>query len=648
MIRHTRSSKSSSVRSALLDRGALAGVLVIALGAGLSAAATNGKNAVPGKPPGKAASGVAHASKESESRPAEAPELAAARQVFEANLAAIRHKDRNAYLACYLPTETLARTGPSGFALGYKPFAEQASNNEWPDVFDASDLELVRMRDDLVYGTYRYRVRYGSVEQSGISERLFVKTDDGWKIQVTTAFPGTPDTPPPPLAIVGATLLDGTGKKPVKDALVILRDGEIEWAGPRNKHKLPAGVDTLSARGLWITPGLVDAHVHYSQTGWVDGRPDALDLRGQYPYDDVERRLRNSPETFHHSYLASGVTAVFDVGGYPWTVALQNAAESDTRAPHVAAAGPLLSTIDHWLNLPAERQFLYLKDEAAAKDGVHYLKSLGSAAVKVWFIPTSDRDFDEMAHLVKVAGDEARHENLPMLVHATGLREAKAALKAGANLLVHSVWDKPIDDEFVTLMRQNHTLYCPTLTVIDGYQRLDRALRSGRPPEVDDPNDAVDSLTLAHIASTAKAGSGHLDSRRTTSDSTIAARHRIMDANLRRLAKAGIPIVMGTDAGNPLTLHGPAVYREMEAMQKAGMSPMAVLVASTRGGAAAMGRLADFGTVEAGKMADLVIVAGDPSADVTNFRRLRYVIRGGVVRPIEELRARPSSSAAQR
>ncbi len=569
-------------------------------------------------------------------------DLPAARALFQANLDAIRRKERNAYLSCYLESDSLARVGPTGIRLGFRELVAQSSANDWPDFFDASDLHLIRVRPGIVYGTYRYRVRYGREEQSGLSERLFVTTPAGWRIAATTAFPAPPGTPPPPKALIGATLVDGTGRPAIRNAVVILRDGKIECAGPRSKCRIPAGVDTVDLRGSWITPGLVDAHVHYSQTGWVDGRPDAVDLRERYPYAQVEERLRSTPETWHRACLCSGVTAVFDVGGYPWTVGMQQPSERDTRAPHVSAAGPLLSTLDFWLNLPAERQFIYLRDEAAAREGVRYLKSLGSAAVKVWFIMAPGRDFDEMSRAVAAAGGEARKAGLPLIVHATGLREAKAALRAGANLLVHSVWDQPVDDEFLRLARRNKTLYCPTLTVADGYGRIYQSVRSGEAPSVDDPNGCVDSLTLSRIASTPVVGPGHVDPARLAPSPTAAQRRRTMAANLVKVHRAGIPIAMGTDAGNPLTLHGPSVYAEMEAMQAAGLPPKTVLEASTRGGALAMGRLADFGTVEAGKAADLLVVGGDPTMDVANLRKVRYVIRGGEVRPLAELRARPA------
>ena len=113
-----------------------------------------------------------------------------------------------------------------------------------------------------------------------------------------------------------------------------------------------------------------------------------------------------------------------------------------------------------------------------------------------------------------------------------------------------------------------------------------------------------------------------------------------MDANLQRLAAAGAIIATGTDAGNPLTLHGPAIYAEMEAMQAAGLSPMQVIVASTRNAALAMGRSEDFGTVEPGKAADLLVLGADPTEDVANFRELDYVMRAGVLHEQADLRAR--------
>jgi len=569
-------------------------------------------------------------------------DLAAARALFERNLDAIRARDRAAYLDCYLHSESLALTGPAGIRLGFEDHAARSGDDTWPDLFEARDIQLVPVRPGVVYGSYRYRVRYGDVEDSGLSERVFLETPEGWRIAVSTGFPAPAGTPPPPRALVGATLVDGTGRPPVANSAVILRGGKIECAGSRGECPVPAGVEVTDLAGKWVTPGLVDAHIHLSQTGWADGRPDFIDVRAEHPYDEVEGELRAHPDRWFRSYLCSGVTAVFDVGGYPWTWSARAAAETTTRAPHLSAAGPLLSTLDFWLNLPAERQFVHLADEEAGRAGVRYLASHGADAVKVWFINRPDMDLEAMSRAVAAAGDEARKAGLPLIVHATGLAEAKAALRAGPRLLVHSVMDKPVDDEFLSLARDAETIYCPTLTVVDGYGRLARAALDRKAPDVDDAAGCVDEEMMKLIATTASIPLDRVPKPPPGAEERAAARGRTMAENLVRVHEAGIPIAMGTDAGNPLTLHGVSVHAEMEAMAAAGLSPMDVIVASTKGGARAMGRLEELGTVEAGKAADLLVLDADPTASVTAFRKLVMVVRGGEMRGIDEMRVRPT------
>lgn len=580
------------------------------------------------------------ATRESQAQPAASPDLKTARAVFDANISAIRQRDREKYLSLYLNSDRLVRGGPEGFATGFDDFAKQAGSR-WPDAIEANDIHLTPVHDGVVYGTYRYRVRYGAEEHAGISERLFVRTPSGWKIAVTGAIDSPAGTPPSPRAISGATLIDGRGGVPVANANVVIRDGRIDCAGPSSQCRIPEGIDVIDGHGLWITPGLVDAHVHFSQTGWADGRPDALDVRATHPYDTVESDLKAHPERFGHSYVCSGVTAVWDVGGYPWTLQLRERFANDTSMPHIAAAGPLMSTLDHWLNLPAERQFIHLKDEAAARSGVSYLASHGASAVKVWYIVRPpDLPLEASVAAVNAAGEEARKHKLPLIVHATGLAEAKVSLRAGANVLVHSVEDLAVDQEFIDLARRNGTIVIPTLTVLDGYVRMYRSVVERKAPAVDDPNGCIDRATLAKAAESATVDRALVDPARRQAREERATRFtRVTRANLKALVDAAIPIATGTDAGNPLTLHGPSIYAEMEAMQASGMTPMQVIASSTAVAARAMGLEKRIGTIEAGKDADLVIAAADPSRDVANFRKLRYVVRAGVVRTIEDLSA---------
>lgn len=430
------------------------------------------------------------------------------------------------------------------------------------------------------------------------------------------------------VALVGGTLVDGTGAAPVSGAVVVVVDGRIACADRIAECVIPAEAEVVDARGKWVIPGLIDAHVHYSQTGFADGRPDALDLRDRFPYDSTIAVNRADPWRYHRAYLCSGVTAVFDVGGFPWTWALGDEAEWSDEAPHVAAAGPLLSTADHWLNLPGERQFVHIPTDSAVRAGARYVALSGSDALKVWFLHgESSDDAGGWERRVLLAGELADDFGIPLLVHATALWQAKVAVRAGADVLVHSVYADAVDEEFLALARAAGTIYTPTLVVHDGYGQL--AERSFDEDAYGESLACVDPDTRAKAFLTDSLPGGASAERLATMRESRARRDAIMAANLERVKAAGIPIAMGTDAGNPLTLAGPSVFLEMEAMQAAGMTPMEILVAATRTGAATMGRGDDLGTVEPGKIGDLVVLGADPLADIRNARAVEIVVRAG-------------------
>src|SRR5713101_6732062 len=552
---------------------------------------------------------------------------------FRTNIAAIHAHGRAAYLSHYLHSAALVRVGPGGLEQGYDAFARQAATG-WPDTLVATHLRVVPISPGVAYGTYRYRVVDSSGSVRGISERLFVRTPEGWKVAVTTAFP-TPGAPPPPLALVGATLVDGMGGAPVANAVVVMRDGRIACAGPSTACPVPADADTVNAAGKWIVPGLIDTHVHFSQTGWVDGRPDALDLRARHPYPEVEAALHADPERFFRSYLCSGVTSVFDVGGYPWTLELAARTPRSTTAPRVVAAGPLLFTVIYCLNLSDQRQFIYMADETTVREAVRAHKAWGAAAMKVWYVmPPQPPDTARVSALVHAAGDEARKVGLPLIVHATGLWEAKDALRAGARVLVHSVWSAPVDDEFLTIARRQGTIYVPTLTVPDGYRQVAarRFARERQPLACVDPTTRAKALATDTVALAQRPSDSQLAARTARTAQSFAQ----AQANLKRVHDAGIPVALGTDAGNPLTLHGASVFMELEAMQASGLTPSDVLVAATRTAAQALA-LDSTGTVTSGAVADLLVLDADPLADVRNIRQIALVVRRGEIYTRHEL-----------
>ena len=554
-------------------------------------------------------------------------DTAQVRRMFEENIRAIHRRDRTRYLELYLRSPDLARNGPGGLELGYALWSARRDTT-WPDTLVARDLRVVPVAPGVVYGTYHYRVTQGGATSEGISERVFVRTPDGWRIAVSTAFGLPPGSMPPPLAIVGATLLTPTATDitRIPNAVVVARGGRILCAGARETCRPPPEAELIDARGTFVTPGLIDAHVHFSQTGWVDGRPDALDVRAEYPYDSTIAALRARPEIFGRSYLCSGVTAVYDVGGYPWTVAMARGTSGRLDMPRVAAVGPLLSTIDHWVNLPDMRQFVGMRDDSLVRATVREQRRMGSAAQKVWYLQRRDSLRPRDKALLMAAGDEARAQKIPLIVHATQLRTAKDALEAGATLLVHSVETDTVDAEFVALARRNNAILIPTLTVREGYADV----FLGRSPASRYPLDCVDAATRAKLERPLA------ESRRAQQTALVRAgtwerQRATLDENLRRLHAAGVRVAMGTDAGNPGTAHGPSVYREMEAMQAAGMSAGDVFRASTLTAAQAMGLDRELGSLEAGKRADLVIFEADPTTDIANARRVRQVIRNGAL-----------------
>ncbi|UCF19584.1 MAG: amidohydrolase family protein, partial [Gemmatimonadota bacterium] len=381
--------------------------------------------------------------------------------------------------------------------------------------------------------------------------------------------------------------------------------------------------------------------------GWLDGRPDGLPAPDLYPYIETSRYNRDHPERWHRSYLCSGITAVYDVGGHPWTAKHPAAAESDPNAAHVRAAGPLITHATRTALMADDELYTFLPmdtpEEVTAS--VAKLIEMGSTAAKVWYLRPPEERRDELDARLMQVGEEARAAGLELIVHATSLREAKMALKAGAVLLVHSVSDQQVDEEFLDLLHQNDAVYAPTLVVGGFWTRALGAIALNVPPEIDDPNDCVDPGTRAKLRQTAQLQALMPEERRSP-EAFYRRLERggmslaVMNENLRRVHAAGVTIATATDAGNPLTLHGPSIYNEMEAMQAAGIPAPDVVVMSTRNGAIAMNRLDDFGTLEAGKIADLIVLAANPNEDVRAFRSLTHVMRAGVLRRQQEL-ARP-------
>lgn len=433
----------------------------------------------------------------------------------------------------------------------------------------------------------------------------------------------------------GATLFDGTGSEPIENSVIVIQGRQIDCVGTESDCEIPADAEVMDLNGKFITPGLIDAHVHFFQTGFFDSRPDALDITDTYPFPEVAAYQKLKPQRYYDAYLCSGITGVYDVGGMSWSIDFQKEAEVNPKAPHVAAAGPLITpALNAPFDLPSDKVLVHLSSSEAGIKTVQYLSALGSTGIKFWQLADEDEEYMDR---VEATAEEIKKQGNQMIAHATSLNQAKAALRNGTKLLVHSVSDTEVDDEFMELAKQNGTFYNPTLIVSSGYRIAYQAAAGIEPMKIDDPKGCVDQKTRKLIETASQFGDHQRFSPAFLEnlEKFDPQLHRVNQTdvqNLMTVYEAGIPIVVGTDAGNPGTLHGISIFDEMEAMQDAGIVPDDLIVMATQNGAKAMQRFDDFGTIEAGKFANLVILNENPSEDISHMRsRTAVMIKGKLI-----------------
>jgi imidazolonepropionase-like amidohydrolase len=433
------------------------------------------------------------------------------------------------------------------------------------------------------------------------------------------------------LAIVGATVIhpEREGAAAIeRGATILVRGNRIVAVGPG--IAVPANASVIEARGKWVIPGLVDSHVHFFQSGNLYTRPDAADFNPVVKYaDETARNKARLPVTFR-TWLASGVTSVADVGGPFWNFTVREAASISAAAPRVAVAGPLISMVDRTKLDLGDPPIIKTTTPAAARALVRRQLPRKPDFIKVWFIHQKGEDLAAQEAIVRAAAEEAHGAGLRLAVHATELVVAKSALRAGADILVHSVVDAPVDDEFIALARKRNIIYCPTIFVMTSYAMAlsnqwiaTDAERRLADPEILGAMRDLDRMPRAKVPTRV---AQLMDKPPALTTSPVILQ------NLRKVWDAGITVAMGTDAGNIGALHGPSVFREMELMVQAGLTPLQVLRSATVNGARMMGLEREGGVIATGRLADLVVLDADPLADIANASRIHRVVKDG--RPI--------------
>jgi imidazolonepropionase-like amidohydrolase len=448
-------------------------------------------------------------------------------------------------------------------------------------------------------------------------------------------------------AITGATLVNTNGKPPATDAVILLQNGKIIRVGTRQSIQIPKDAVIIDARGKWIIPGLIDSHVHFFQSGGLYTRPDALDLRKVVSYEkEIEKVKTNLNDTFAR-YLRSGITSVVDVGGPLWNFDVRAVAEKTDIAPRVIVAGPLISTYKPpVLSDAQDAPIIKANSPEEAREMVRKQAEKKTDLIKIWFVVLPGEMPEKHLPVIKAVMEESRRLNLRVAVHATELETARVAVREGANILVHSVEDKPVDADFIRLIKEKNVIYTPTLTVYSGYRKTFSQQHDFTSPEYQIANPYVMSslFDLRHIPAEnmPKRLKDAIDNPKPIPPPDVELK------NLKILQDAGVTIAAGTDAGNIGTLHGASIFRELKMMVDAGLTPNQVLITATLNGAKLMGLEKDLGTIEEGKLADMVILNSDPLNNIQNISNIHLVIKNGkAFQPNDIIRKTPPDIVQQ-
>ena len=395
-------------------------------------------------------------------------------------------------------------------------------------------------------------------------------------------------------AFIGARLIDGTGGPVIEDSVIVVRDGRIEAAGSRDGVEVPPDAEQVDVGGRTILPGLINAHGHINNVRGLESDPSF------YTEDHVENQLG--------LYARYGITTVFSLGGDGPEGMLvrdrQDIPELDRARLYVAGAivtGPS----------PEE-----------AREQVSAVAASGADVVKIRVddnLGSSTKMTPETYQAVIAASHE---QSLDLTAHMYYLEDAKGLLRAGADLLAHSVRDSEVDDELVSLLRDSGACYCPTLM-----REVSTYVYETRPDWFDDPFFLKEADPAVILALEEPDYQERLQNSR--SAQTYKTQLAVAKQNLKILSDAGIPIAMGTDTGPAARFQGYFEHGELALMVEAGLTPMQAIVASTSDAARCMNVEADLGSLEAGKWADFLVLGENPLEDIANTHSLESVYIAG-------------------
>ena len=435
------------------------------------------------------------------------------------------------------------------------------------------------------------------------------------------------------IALAGGTIINPGDGKIIRDGTVVIDGDRITDIGRLYLTKFTGR--TINCTGKFILPGYIDTHVHFFQSGDLFTRPDGADFNNVRPYKDEVAWIKSHLDDTFARYLRCGITSVVDVGGPMWNFEVRKRANTTARAPRVAVAGPLISSVSREKLDLGDPPIVKIDTPDQARGFVRKLAEQKADLVKIWYIVDQEHPVDSFRPIVRATVEESHAHKIRVAVHATELETARAAVEEGADILVHSVIDKPVDDAFVKLLKDRHVILCPTLVVFERYGRVFSHQLNLTPEEQAWGNpEVIATLDVTKIPTDKLPDriKQALADPKAAMD-RINKTYEVALPNLKKLEDDGVTIAAGTDAGNIGTIHGPALFREFQLMKQAGLTNLQILRCATANAAQLFGGEAGahIGKIDNGYFADLVILKSNPVDDIAHASDIDTVIKNGVV-----------------